>query len=653
LNIWRNRIKAAEARYKKFEEKPLKEWARYRAGEQWSSSDKQLLQGSYDGGYTEATVDNIVFTIIDSMMATLVDENPFIKVKAGKKPFYTEGGEIYNTFAAAKAMEVLLNDVCFSQIGMNYEHEKCVLDANIGFRGVMQFGFTTSVEKRGKGRLLEVHEHIKGDSVFAIRRSARDVRIDINSTDHLARDAGWVAFRWVKRLEDIKANPRYKDTFLLRENTEVDSSEIIGERSWGFPEGNVKDDFKRVEGWDIWDKRENKLISMVLNYDKFIFEDDFPLQFKMGLPIEVLFFNMNPDKQLPLGDTGVYIAEQIELNHLRSNQLTHVNNISRRKYIERKNAFTEAEKNKLLYGPDGSVLTCAEGSPETALVLLKDAPISQDIWAVINSVKQSALSKAGVTELEQGKSRNFDTATEPELLERGVGARRGRRKGKVREFMVRCVEQIAFLLQQTMDKEISISIDKEQFREARKVSPRSIESIIVPSKEVGRIPGGFESETDGENSKVLLPFMKVNAEDIKGEFGFDIATGATRPFNADMERLEVDSLIEKLAGNENINSRGAAEVLIEAYRRGDLKDRLLKEPEALKRDREAAIRAAVNAETEKVKPKIMADLEKTKMKTGVAREQIEAGKEKVRESNKTSVLLKMMEEEGKGKGNGD
>ena len=46
----------------------------------------------------------------------------------------------------------------------------------------------------------------------------------------------------------------------------------------------TKDLWQRVEGWDIWDRKNGKLVTVVIEHDKELQYRDWPLKFGGGFP---------------------------------------------------------------------------------------------------------------------------------------------------------------------------------------------------------------------------------------------------------------------------------------------------------------------------------------------------------------------------------
>ena len=65
-----------------------------------------------------------------------------------------------------------------------------------------------------------------------------------------------------------------------------------------------------VEGWDIWDKESQKIMTMVEGHGSWLVEEDWPLKYE-NFPVETLYFNENPDELFPVSDVEIYIHEHV------------------------------------------------------------------------------------------------------------------------------------------------------------------------------------------------------------------------------------------------------------------------------------------------------------------------------------------------------
>ena len=602
LKDWKLRKATADKDFKDKAEKQIKRYRDYYRNEQWTEGTS--------GRYRDHLVVNMVYSNIKTIMPSINLRRPQFFVGAKKKPYQLPGGQVFDTNMGANAVEIAVNHY-FNEIKMKKQADKVLLDALLGPWGVMQFGYTMKTEKIQNGKLIETNELMGADAPFAIRRSPLDLRVDSMAVDHELGDASWIALRWVKPLSHVKANPKNKNTSGLKANwsmvKEVERKQILATVSpadGSHESGNV---FDMVEGWWIWDKENGRLLSMVEGHDKFLRDEDWPLEYE-NFPVETLFFNENPDELYPVSDVEIYIHEQDELNRLRSLALTHTQNISERKYLYRENAFEEQDLEHLLHGGDGATAS-TKTDPTTALWPVRDAQVSQDIYINARQVQEDIRMESGIGGFEQGGVRNFDTATEPALIQQGINIRRDERTGLLEDFYVRGAKQIAQILQQTLRK-TSVPLDENAFRSAQERSPELLEKIA-----------------GAEGATILRPWLNMSKEDIQGEFEFTIEVGSTKPINQEQRKADAVGGKQLLGQSPNIDQWEMDKRVLEAFEAKDI-DRLLKPKEQVAQEQQAQMRAALQAEIAKDQPKRDTDMAKTQAKTESS-ERISQGKNRV------------------------
>jgi len=585
LTKWKNRLVNAHKQHEKIE-KVIKRGHDYYRGKQESF-----------GQYEDFIVENTVFSNIKTILPSIAINNPKILVYARKKPYVTRrGGEpfLVNTVESAKVKQLQLN-YWYTHLKAHRQVKKAVLDALIGVWGILQLGYTVRTEKIGKkGRLLQVEEYIREQSPFIIRRSPLDFRKDPFSKDHHLSDAEWVALRWVKRLEDVQENPGFRNTKDLMPNFryKVDGAESDAMTKPIRDSGDMDTD--RVEGWDILDKRDEKIITIVEGHDRELQVRDWPQTFDGGFPIEVIFFNENPDGDFPLSETDQYIDLQDVLNEMNSAQLAHVRKVSQRKYISRKGAFNEDEKYKLERGGDGTVAE-SDIDVDKAIKDLKDANVSQDLYVTIASVRNGIRGLAKVPAFEQGVAEKFDTATEPALISQGLSAPRADRQRVVESFVENTVSKLDKIIQQTVTSE-EIPLSESDFAFAKSLAPTRLASIV-----------GLEGR------QILLPWLNLTKDEIQGDYEYEIELGSMQPRNEETKKRDLVTLAQLMQGNPFINTFRATQVMLDAF---DVKDfQLLRDPKEVAQEQAQRRQQALEESLAERRMKDQTDLIKTEMKT--------------------------------------
>lgn len=596
VKTWGDKIAVAKRKFKPLNDN-IKLWRKYYRGDQW--------HGDGCDRFKNKVVDNMVFANIQTIRPSINFRNPRIFVGAKKKP-YIKNGTLFDTTSSALILEILLNHY-YSELEIKRQIDKGLTDALIGPWAFTYLGFTFETEA-----IDNDDELIKENSPFVKRLSPMDIIIDPSAKDSHLEDADWIAIRWIKRLEDVKKSKRYKNTSDLKANHVVKTDfKDCDNESTSEPvdiQGD-SEEWSRVEGWDIWNRKNNKLMTYVSGHEKFLQDREWPLEFD-GFPVEVLYFNENPDELFPVGDVDIYRYAQDELNMVGSMQLDHIARISARKYLAQENAFaSDEEELKLQKGGDGTVIFTKQ-NPNNAMVPLKDANVSQDLYLTKTQLKQSIRESQGIAVFEQGVGQKFDTATEPALIAQGVSTRRAERGAILEDHLQRVMRKLAQILQQTMES-TEIPLTTDQFEEVRN----------APKDRLGNIEGRLAKIAGPDKSTVISPWLTdVSKDDIQGEYEFDIDVGSTKPINQEERKrdfLELGGLIANSPQWAALIKSDAS--LRRAFEVFDVKDfeKLLKSPEELQAEQEAAAQE-VDPELQRQQMKSQVDLEKTNIKSETA-----------------------------------
>ena len=580
----------------------IERFRRYYKGDQWSGGGT----AQYIVSYTDKIVDNVIFSNIQTIRPAINFKNPKIFASPKKKPFNTPDGALFDTIAGSVVFEHVMN-YYYETLELKRQIDKILTDALIGPWGFIYLGHTLETEKieSKTGKEIEIHELIRKNSPFAVRLSPMDVRIDSEAKDHQLEDASWVAIRWVKPLLDVQANPKYSDTEKIKANFTPETkhgANKSGGMSVSADMESVGSNglWERVEGWDIWDRKNNKLVTVVIGHDKPLQYRDWPLHFNGGFPIESLYFNENPDELFPISDVEIYISAQDELNRLHSLMLSHIKRISQRKYVTKRNALTPNEKLKLTHGGDGTIIETSKGSPFEAIHPIQDANISQDVYMVTKLLKNDIREASGVSQFEKGAQAKFETATEPALIQQGIGQKRDEKAAILEDFIVRTLKKLASILQETMGDE-SIPLSDEQVTEVGIMAPNKLESIVGPS------------------GTVLLPWLNMNKDDIQGDYLFTLEVGSTRPISQEIRKADAVQMYQMFGQHPLINQKELVKRVLDGFQVKEL-EKLMKTDDQLKQETEQQVKQqqmmaqmALQAEQAKEAPKLELEAQKAKL----------------------------------------
>ena len=602
--FWREQIRIANIKAEPQERKILK----YR--DYWNGF-QHPLNSEGDSMLDNDTIVNMVYTNISTILPSIIFRNPRLYVSARKKP--VEGKD---TVAAALTLESLLN-YYYEELKIKREITRCLMDSLLGPWGIMEVGYTLSTEKIKGGKELIVDELIKEDSVFVKRVSPLFFRADPVAIDHQLNDASWIAFKWVRELEDVQNDPSLKNTKDLKSNTVIDmdfkdtkrfrrSKDSKRSLEPNRDEEGVAGVWNRVEGWDIWDKKTKRIRTIVFSsskQEKFLRDSPWPNTMKdiEGFPVELIYFNENPDEQFPLPDIQTYINEQDELNQISSLQLEHIKKLAERKFLMREGALEMSEQLKLTKGGSGTISETSM-DPKDAIFPVQTPGVSQDLYVLRRQLMNDILRVSSVQETDRGGRSNFGTATEAALAAQGSTLLREGRQSVVENFTVRIMKKVGQVLQQTLDK-----------RDFRLNRDAGIElSAQIPEK---------LTKIEGRDAANLLFWLSAGKEDIQGEFDFTMEVGSMRPVNKETRKQDMLQLLQILAQSGNLPDEVYSRIF-EAFEIRDAEKLISSIRELQQQQQQAAEKQqllALQAQQAERQQKSQVDLTKTQMKTDTAK----------------------------------
>ena len=475
LDRYRTRLQVAHDRFDTEAKPIIEKMTRYLRGEQWpaAASDKDLS--------IPRIVVNFVFADIKVMLPVLALRNPRIFVKpvgaTTQRPvpgqlgpqaghpiqLVSVGGQSVPVpvLDAARAKEALIN-WRWRELKLNRQVRRCLVDAFLAPFGVMRLGYTLATEKVAAmpptplaeaeagaspdTEELQVEELIKADSPFAVRWSPLDFRVDSEARYPDLSDAAWIAFGWRARLADVKRNPRFRNTRELQPNYTTRTEYPTTQRR---PRALSEDDFKGVQLWELWDKREHSRIVLADGHDKALEYDDWPEAYA-HFPAETLVFTEHPEALYGPPDLAQILGQQDAYNEVASMILNHCKRFLR-KYVTRQGAFTEAELEKLMLPIDGLHIETAATDVREAIAPVPDAPIPMDWFQTRLHVRDDHDRISGVADFMRGVAEKVDTATEASYLQSNLNVRTNDTREMVENFAERVSKQLLAIDAQTLD----------------------------------------------------------------------------------------------------------------------------------------------------------------------------------------------------------
>lgn len=287
----------------------------------------------------------------------------------------------------------------------------------------------------------DAHADIRWESPFGVRWPPDMFVVDPFAQDGI-RDAQFIAFQWKKPIDDVRANPNYKNTQDLEPGQ--------ASRPPGAPpvEKDIKeDDFGFITGWEIWarnfpvsnNERRDLLLVLAEEHDQFLREDDeWPYRNIEDYPVELLVLQHSPERWYTKPSLSLAGGDNIQA--LANEILDSFLSIARK------------EKNLILYDPDvitedgeiDNILAAPDMSafPIRGLSKVGSNAVVPIQLGKMNTEKNNLLQQViGLFDRAAGTPQpgvvDIDTATEASIAERRTTAREGRRGNLLSAFQIR------------------------------------------------------------------------------------------------------------------------------------------------------------------------------------------------------------------------
>ncbi len=472
--------------------------------------------------------------------------------------------------ARAKLQETTLNSyVNDPKLGFELETGLAVLDAQFRF-GVVEVGYTADFidnPNAGKPMLKDKTEEgvddagakfkrtvqvpmldkdgnpvkqpdvdVRSEQLFLKWIPAKQFRVAHNAPNRL-QNADWCGYYEWHRIDDLKANKRYKNTASLKATGKVkgdsDESEMTdGERHAA---GMVK-------VWKIWDNRAKKRYVFPSGGEKFFLEE--AIKF---LPFAVLKFSERLGKFYPTPESYNWVHPQRELNDTREMQRVHRKRAIRR--YRRRDSVEEAEFNKLV---DGEDMVCIVTQNETDITPIADAPLDAAVARNIPQSQDDFTRVSGISGEEQQVAQS-ETATQANLIALASKVRDSARRRVVAQWL----SELGRIMLLTLVDKMALPFWIQ--RNVDPDSPLAIEEAVEIATLWQSIEGDELGDIDNDISVEISSLSPVAQQQEREDF-FAFLTVLTNPTLGAVIAMS-PYLLRKTAGMFNIhNERDLVEI---------------------------------------------------------------------------------------------
>lgn len=366
------------------------------------------------------------------------------------------------------------------------------------------------------------------DDIFIERVSPFDVVVDPEARS--LSEARWVAVRRWESLEDVKANPTYRNTSDLHGS--IRTSQDV---SWdaeprtpppGFPDQSGQPDYaQRVELWRYYNLREGTMCVLTLDHPKFLLETDWSMPFDGG-PLVLMRDYVVPDKLWGYGEAKLILSLQIELNRTRTQIINH-NRRFNRKLLYNDRALGPDGVQALESRIDGALIRVINDFDLSKAVLpLPDSQLPTDRYQLNNIIEADITQVTGISDYERGAYTNLRrTATEASIIQDSSSLRQ--------QDKLRRIEEAATEIAKRMKSLAQAFYDHQRW-------------ILVTGL-------GWE-----------LP-ISFNKADILGDFDVSVDAGSTQPISQQQRMQDTERLYQLLVSNPVTNLPEITRELLRAH----------------------------------------------------------------------------------------
>tara|TARA_R110000824_G_scaffold69833_2_gene179747 strand:+ start:4644 stop:6773 length:2130 start_codon:yes stop_codon:yes gene_type:complete len=283
---------------------------------------------------------------------------------------------------------------------------------------------------------------VKWEGPWALRWKPSDFLIDPEAQDAL-RDAGWIAFRFRRRLDDVKYDPMLKNASSLEPTSRLNGASDISD--------GESDPFEMVEGWEIWarqfpignGRRRNLRMVIVDSHDKFLLdEQEWPYDRLEDYPAEVMSFTRGIDTWFnkPTLIMSGGDSQQSLMNEILDGVLSVVRK-QKNIFLYDPELFDDTEVEELLTMPDMSALPVPGLSKAAggAIQPIQFGQVQSDKNALLNTIQVLFDRAAGSP--QPLSSINPESATEADIVDRSASSRENERTSSFNRAILRKVRK--------------------------------------------------------------------------------------------------------------------------------------------------------------------------------------------------------------------
>lgn len=386
----------------------------------------------YDNNYGDQVFSvNHVFAIGRGLVPSLYFKNPTIVVR----PMARVGVDQQRAQAAARALEGI-DQWLIPHIGLKQQIKLGILDAFTTNLAVFKTGYhsiaTETPRQRSRDpitqQMMDEAAVLLGEPAAEALSAEEDERRAYSYEDYVRPNSPWVlgvrpddflvpegtkrwagapwcAFRIVRPLEDVQADPVYRKS--VRDALEPNTGLTIRKSGVTSPkERGELPDQEMWEGWEIWDKRDGKIRVIAEEGPERYLRDEAHNLGIDGLPAEILQFNPVPWDVWGPSDVQEIHKQVLELNESRTLEMRHKRSAVAKILMDQGLLSNPGDAEKFTRGEISLILT--NGPPGAGAVFQLIPQMSPDLFRVGQEIERDLRSITGYGRNQQGE---YDTSS--------------------------------------------------------------------------------------------------------------------------------------------------------------------------------------------------------------------------------------------------
>lgn len=341
------------------------------------------------------------------------------------------------------------------------------------------------------------------DRPFVERVSPADMLVDPEGTSE--EDITWLAQKIVRPIEDVQEDERYKAS--VRRKVKADTTM----KTDYLTDGEAKkhdSEIERVTVYEFYDLKAGTMCVFAEGCDDFLIEPQ-PMPYAFGHPFVMIRNYDVPNDFYPIGDLEMLEDVQQELNKTRSQMMNHRKKYAR-KYLFKEGSFDPNGRAALQSDEDNVMVPVVDdNTPLSEVVVpLQQVPLSADVYNYSEIIEADLDKISGVNEYARGATPEIRrTATEAAIIQDAANARAADKLAVMEQAIATIARKVVQLAQQ-----------------------------FLTGEQVARIVGA-------EGQQLWVPF---EADDIQGEFDFEVEGGSTQPNNETFRRQQAVAMMNSL-----------------------------------------------------------------------------------------------------------